>query len=298
MPRTQPRIELDLLNNGIDFLLTGIDELFDDELLFMPYTVAPPERSARSYKYGMLHLYSGFILLLKERLKRHLPELIFVGKLSEIRAKEDKTKLNTIDLDEALERLEIGPRVVFSRDDIEIIRRIQTFRNRAEHYEISINPYEVWANLIHFLGIIDRFMINELGVRLEAATEDSRLLHKIKSIEAVWERVRCEQEDQWRRDIAASRERFENNADGIVAHLRRAEHENAEEYFIECPECFERTLITYGEFVGICSNQECDGEQPITRCSICGRPAIGFAYDGVWCSECEAHIREMVNRDD
>ncbi len=121
-------IELDLFANGIDFILTGIDGLFEDslELRFYP---SPLERSLRSYKYGILHLFSGFLLLLKERLRRHLEEMIFKGSVNEVRAKLKGDRIpNTIDLDEALDRMEMGPRVTFSESELKTIRRMQDLR--------------------------------------------------------------------------------------------------------------------------------------------------------------------------
>jgi len=95
------------------------------------------------------------IIELKERLTRHLPELIYKGTIRETKAKLSSGKTpNTVDFDEALERLEIGPRVVFSQNDLKVIKRIQEFRNFFEHYEIIINPYQIWGELSKFVTII------------------------------------------------------------------------------------------------------------------------------------------------
>ena len=102
-------LKLNLLDNGVDFILKGIDELFDSDHVLREYSTAT-DITISSYKYGVLHLFSGFLLLLKERLSRHLSELIFKGKVNEVRQKISSGKTpNTIDFDEALERLEIAP---------------------------------------------------------------------------------------------------------------------------------------------------------------------------------------------
>jgi hypothetical protein len=99
------KVELSLLENGLDFILKGIDELFDEEHVIREYSTTTDIDSSR-YKYGVIHLFSGFLLLLKERLSRHVPELIFKGKISEVKQKIAKGRTpNTVDLDEALERL-------------------------------------------------------------------------------------------------------------------------------------------------------------------------------------------------
>ncbi|WP_157867376.1 hypothetical protein [Gloeothece citriformis] len=102
-------LEINLLDNGMDFILKGIDELFDEDHMLRGYSTAT-DITISSYKYGILHLFSGFLLLLKERLYRHLPELIFKGNIADVKNKlasnknQNKT-LNTVDLDEALKEV-------------------------------------------------------------------------------------------------------------------------------------------------------------------------------------------------
>jgi hypothetical protein len=99
------KLELSLLNNGLDFILKGIDELFDDDYVIREYSSAV-DIGTSSYKYGVLNLFSGFLLLLKERLYRHMPELIYKGSLKDIKTQLNSGKTpNTVDLDEALEKL-------------------------------------------------------------------------------------------------------------------------------------------------------------------------------------------------
>ncbi|MBD2246546.1 hypothetical protein [Nostoc sp. FACHB-888] len=160
-------LELNLLDNGVDFILKGIDELFDEDHILREYSNAT-HISMNGYKYGVLHLFSGFLLLLKERLSRHLPELIFKGRVNEVKQKLSSGKTpNTVDFDEALERLEIGPKVIFSKDELEVIRVIQDIRNQFEHYKVSINKFQLWKNVSKFLELIDNFLIKELQINIE-----------------------------------------------------------------------------------------------------------------------------------
>jgi hypothetical protein len=175
---SEPEFSLSLLENGLDFIVKGLDELFGEnhELKNAKAT----EVDSRNYKYGITNLFSGFLLLLKERLSRHIPELIFTGKISEIRQKLQTGKRipNTVDLDEALERLEIGPKVVFSQDEIEVIRKIQDIRNQFEHYKVTANKYQLWAEITKFLDVIEKFLLNELGIEIEKYSKESKLLQK------------------------------------------------------------------------------------------------------------------------
>ncbi len=130
------QLELSLLNNGLDFILKGIDELFDDEYVMREYSSAV-DIGTSSYKYGVLNLFSGFLLLLKARLYRHRPELIFTGNPEYIRNKISSGETpNTVTLKDALKNLKIGPGFVFTEQNLKSIRYVQDVRNKFEHYTI------------------------------------------------------------------------------------------------------------------------------------------------------------------
>lgn len=177
-PPLESQLSLSLLENGLDFILKGMDELFGENHTLKNAKATDIEM--RNYKYGITNLFSGFLLLLKERLSRHMPELIFAGKLSDIKKnlQSDKRIPNTVTLDEALERLEIGPKVTFSQDELEIIRKIQDFRNQFEHYRVTANKYHLWAEISNFVDVVEKFLHNELDIELEKYSNESKLLYK------------------------------------------------------------------------------------------------------------------------
>lgn len=289
--------ELSLLENGIDFILKGIDELFDEDFELRGY-VNPLGVSQKGYKYGVLSLFSGFLLLLKERLHRHMPELIFAGKIADVREKIKKNKfINTVDFDEIIERLEIGPRVSFAQEDMKIILRMRTFRNELEHYRISINKYEMWSIVSGFLGVIDNFLTGELRINIEESTDDLGLIGKIQHIEAIWRRIEQQRIDRWRQDTERLQQEFQVKRDDILAEIQGdyRHSKGALEVFIACPNCYEDTLIAYGEYAGICTNEECGEVYPITTCDVCGRTTTGFSWDFVMCDDCRTR---MLNNDD
>ena len=174
----ESELSLSLLENGLDFIVKGLDELFGENHVLRDAKATEVE--TRNYKYGITNLFSGFLLLLKERLSRHIPELIFTGKISDVKQKLQTGKRipTTVDLDEALERLEIGPKVVFSEDEVEVIRKIQDFRNQFEHYKVTANKYQLWAEITKFLDVIERFLLNELGIEIETYSKKSKLFQK------------------------------------------------------------------------------------------------------------------------
>jgi len=169
---------LNLLENGLDFIMKGLDELFGQDRMLI--NVEATRIDTRNYKYGITNLFAGFLLVLKERLSKHMPELIYIGTIKDVRQKlrSGKQIPNTVDLDEALERLEIGPRVVFTEEELAIIKRIQNFRNQFEHFKVDINKHQVQAEVTKFLDIIETFLKTQLNINLDRYSPTSAALRK------------------------------------------------------------------------------------------------------------------------
>ncbi|WP_445245273.1 hypothetical protein [Microcoleus sp. OTE_8_concoct_300] len=266
------QLELSLLNNGLDFILKGIDELFDDDYVMREYSSAV-DIGTSSYKYGVLNLFSGFLLLLKERLYRHMPELIFQGNLEDIRNKVSSGKTpNTVALKEALKKLKTGPGFVFSERDEKLIRDVQDMRNKFEHYTISVDKYELWSNLSKFLELIDKFLVEELDISIENSPEALELQEKIHQIDSVWERTQRERKSQFDLEIQGRIEEFNTSRDRVMQELKTESYSSngADKFLGNCPDCYEQTMIVYyKDFIGICSNPECGSGNPLTECLRC-----------------------------
>lgn len=292
------KLEIKLLDNGIDFILKGIDELFDSDYELRGDSDAVYV-SDSSYKYGVLHLFSGFLLLLKERLYRHAPELPFKGKYQEIRQKLSSNNMSskpmrTVDCDEAIEKLAIGPRVTFSDDELKVIRYVQSIRNQFEHYSVSVNKIALWKQLSAFVELIDNFLIDELKVSIEESASNPELRRKIKEIEVVQERIKRQFTEAWREDVQKRLRKFKRNPQKAILSIEGEYHSGRGEGYpyTVCPDCGQDTLVVYGDFEGICSNQECRSVSPITACLRCGTPMAGESWeDGDFCSVCYDWMR-------
>jgi hypothetical protein len=285
--------QINLLENGVDFILKGIDELFNEDMTLREYVNAL-DITPENYKYGVIHLFAGFLLLLKERLYRHMEELIFTGRINDIKQKlKSGKKPITVTLDEALERLEMGPRFVFEDDDLKVIRRMQDYRNQLEHYKVSVNKHEIWRNISKFLGIIDKFLTEQLQINIEDSANNLELVGKIQGIEAIWKRIEKQKVDGWRLEMEKQLADFEGNRQKVLDDLQHEYfiEKGAIEIFIECPECYQDTLIVYGEYIGICSNEECLSINPITSCARCGRTTVGFPWEFNICDDCMDTIK-------
>jgi hypothetical protein len=285
-------LELNLLENGIDFILKGMDELFDEKNVIHGASSALLIPSS-GYKYGYLHLFSGFLLLLKERLSRHLPELIYKGKISEVKEKladpKKQKSLNTVDLDEALERLEIGPKVTFSTSEIGIIRSMQRYRNQFEHFKVSENKFELWSVVSDFLAIVDKFLVNELKINIEASADSMELLEKIESIEIVWKRIKEQKELTWETHIAEKLVEFQEARAQILGEIENKQYRSKGDFvpYMICPDCGDETFLISGEYQGICTNEACNGIFPVTQCARCFEPTTGFDWEFKLCAYCD-----------
>jgi hypothetical protein len=292
---TETVLELNLLDNGVDFILKGIDELFDENHVLREYSTAT-DITLSGYKYGVIHLFSGFLLLLKERLSRHLPELIFKGKLNDVRQKLVSGKTpNTLDLDEVLEKLEASPKVVFSKDELNVIRSIQEVRNQFEHYKVLINKYYLWQNISQFLELIDKFLVDELQINLESSSDSLELQDKIHTIHSVWERNNRKRKQEWKNNAEDRLEEFQSNREEILRELEIEEYANQglEDSFTVCPDCDENTLIARGEYEEICSNPDCNSVSPLRKCNRCGELMSGFSWEFEFCNACMEWIDEQ-----
>ena len=147
-------LKLNLLSNGIDFIQSGVRFFLHDE----PDPV--------SHKYAILHLFSGLVLLLKERLKREHHSLIFKD------VKEaGKSNAKTVDFDEVIVRLEACASVVFDDKAKRTLRTAQGLRNLIEHYELAVDVRQAQAIIGDLSELSYLFLRDQLDVRLENHVE-------------------------------------------------------------------------------------------------------------------------------
>ena len=67
MQKAAPKVlTLNLFENGVDFIRSAIEDYF------LKDTAKPA-----AFKYAVLHMYAGILLLLKERIRRQAPLFVF-----------------------------------------------------------------------------------------------------------------------------------------------------------------------------------------------------------------------------
>ena len=125
------KITLNLLDNGIDYIYEAVRPM-----------LKIPSNSNHSWKYSVLHLYSGIELLLKEKLRREHWSLIFydIGEASfeKIENGDDFVSVYHQDL---IKRLKNILKVNFKKDGP--INNLRKLRNKFEHFEVNISLNEI-----------------------------------------------------------------------------------------------------------------------------------------------------------
>ena len=165
---------------------------------------------------------------------------------------------------------------------------MQDARNTFEHYKISANKYELWSNISKFWELIDNFLVNELHITIEEFPEGLKLQEKIHKIDSVWKRVDKEHRKQFDQSIKDKIEEFQISRDEVIQELDREYYysKGADFPFTYCPDCHNETLITHGEFEGVCTNPECGSGHGLTECLRCGELTTGYPWEQKFCDYC------------
>lgn len=119
-------IKYDMLENGLDFVTSGIRHIIND-------------KSANSIKYAIIHLAAGVELILKDRLRKEHWSLIFdninAAKLELLTSGD----FRSVDFEAILSRLQNICGVELHEKHIAALRQLRKERNKIEHFELSIN---------------------------------------------------------------------------------------------------------------------------------------------------------------
>ena|GEM_PF-5144981 len=272
---SKPRIyELDLLENGLDFVRSGI-EIF--------YSRKAPK--PRAHKYAILHVFSGMLLLLKERLARIQPSLVFV----------DNTKAGTLgakttNYHQTFDRLAVHG-IVIDQAKRDVLDRIQILRNAIEHYHVELSLTESREVIGEMVSFVHGFCINELDIFIE-----DKLPQKILDHFYELEGVRDNMSEFMAKDAAAEAEaderyfrQFEDqyaamSPDEFLQHAA-TRHETATQDVPRhwCHACEQKTLV-YLE-VGACINPYCRATCQLATCQSCFETTIKYGYFNI-CDSC------------
>lgn len=123
------RIDLDLLDNGLDYILTGI--------IHLPYV--DESYSENTWKYSVLNVFSGIELVLKEKLRQEHWSLVFEDVSNANEQKLLQGDFVSVSHNEVIKRLKGICNISINDEPINNLRKL---RNRFEHFEVKITVLE------------------------------------------------------------------------------------------------------------------------------------------------------------
>ncbi len=297
---TLENITLNLLENALDFIIRGLDELYNDsdDSEYEERFIIPISQPQRDYKYGILHLYAGFILLLKEKLYRDTPSLIYTKGEKTVDYKQVTDRLKKLDNSEN--------QVNFNDNDKSTIKNIQDYRNVFEHYKIeNVDTLKLKEVIIDFIDLINRFLNQHLEIDITSPSFDipPETRGKILSIKPIYDRMI----EESKREIKALGEEKVKTFKKVRLRVLRDLKKDNEIYFDRtgddynifsiCPKCDEEKLIYEGEFAGVCTNKKCYEYTSLTHCDKCGSITIGYDWEETWCEYCCEYLAELIEND-
>lgn len=217
------KIILNLLDNGLDYIYKAVKPIFCASI-----------RSEHSWKYSILHIYSGIELLLKERLKQEHWSLIFQDINNADFRKMEKGDFTSVYHDELVKRLQGIAKVTINDAPI---KKLQDLRNRFEHFEVNIALEECEVIVAEALDEIIKFWENNLAN--SCTVEQQKIFDTIKSITTGFEAYRKQR-----------LKKFNNAIKGI--------EENKSGLIVPCPDCYSLSFVVFKDNEKECKCFVCD----------------------------------------
>jgi hypothetical protein len=262
-------LKLSLVENGIDFVRSGI------EGYFLRDTPLP-----RDHKYAVLHVFAGVLLLMKARLAKAHPSLIFV-RVEDV----DREDAVTVNFKQVVERL-INIAKVDLTKHMPVLERVQRIRNRLEHYEVSLELKETQELVGALCTVAFLFLRDELEVDLEQHLKRNvwERVYELQGIaEAMAERWRAE----WKKKVDRYSKLNKRQLEAMwqKAHSYDNNDVSACDY-LECPQCRKERIVIPEDGLALCANPDCGEIFRLDECTRCYRPIV----EGAFCPECQDYV--------
>jgi hypothetical protein len=224
------------------------------------------------------------MLLLKERLARIRPSLVFV----------DETQCGghgarTTNFYQTLTRLEQNGVTI---DPVKrgVLDRVRDLRNDIEHYEVSLDleqTKEVIGELAAFAYV---FTLDELQLRIDQQFA-GHALERFYNLKEIGDRLMKELIESGEAEWEAEEEFFRaferkyaamtpDELLSLTAAERGLTRDSVER--VECPDCYEPTLVLLE--VGVCINPACRATPRLGVCHYCQGVSFGRVY---LCKRCQ-----------
>jgi hypothetical protein len=313
MRRSPDEFRLTLLENGLDFIANGLQQLADDN-------------NSTAVKYAVLHLAGGIELVFKERLRLCDWRLLFTNP-----EKADERKFQSGDFfscgwEVCLDRLREHEAIEIDKRAVLRLNALFHQRNRLQHFRLADSREALKSLVIRAMNVVldfigDYFELEELEPQENALLEEIR--GRIRQLEAFRAHRRKElqarpADNETRIECPVCGEaflhpdwtvrcefcfytatcedaavRYAEDVLGLSAHY--CAKEGIDYPVHECRYCENQSMVVDEEGVAVCFScgAESTGDD-IRVCPLCGRAADPDGFVGDQCFDC---FRDYVQQD-
>lgn len=198
-----------MLSNGLDFLVTGVQELTSG--------------NSGKLKYGVIHIFAGTLLIMKERLRQEHWTLLF-SKIDKLNKKSyESGDFPGVDYRVLIDHLENVLEITITKADKDALEELRKIRNKIEHFEFDISVDSIKS----FSGKVLRFTVEFIDENFDSddfSKSEKSILEEIKETSKQFEAY------------------IESKLKIIFS---RAEVEK--KYILHCPECHLKSIIQQGD---------------------------------------------------
>lgn len=250
--------EFKLLDNALDSLRVGIDFYLNETL-------------ETAHKHSILNVFHAIELLLKEKVRRSSPLLIYKNTTKKI----DQDSM-TVGFDEVLIILDnLG--ITLSKEDKQHLMDLKGKRNDIVHFEYHQSDTDADT-----LGVALKFIKTFLEIHLNVNLKDIISPEIYSNIEEIVDAF----EERYDRAINEAQDIVRAKTKDDLADMRT---------LAMCPECSTETLPCVGESTVTCTL--CKGEFEVESCDYCGNYSADLDSDYGMCESCVEALEDRIERE-
>jgi len=305
MRQVPDEFHLTLLENGLDFISSGLQQFAGDD-------------SPTSVKYAVLHIAGGVELVFKERLRQCDWRLLFQNPDKADQRAFDSGNFFSCGWEACLKRLEEHEAIQIKEADLRWLNALFLRRNRLQHFRLADSREALKSIVIRAMNVVldflgNHFELEDLEPQEEALLEEIR--GRLRELEAFCEHRRKElmarlPDSETRIECPACGESFllpdwtvrcefcfyaatcEEAAERYINDvLQLTEHyclkEGMDYPLHECRYCDNKAMVIDADAGAICFScgAQSDGSE-LRVCPLCGRAADPDGFVGDQCSDC------------
>jgi hypothetical protein len=238
-----------------------------------------------AYKFGLGHIFTGTLLVLKERLRRAKPDRIFVER------KDGTLTDKTVNFRELLDRLNADAGVQLSPADCAVLERAQQQRNAIEHHETVLPLREARRLVESLVEFLECFLRQELKEALLGVVS-SNAAHELSELGKISDYLHQVQYEEWWKRA----KKFKRIGKKRVAEMKVRYDPLNDDEPQECDACGSYSVMQLQDDIAVCTEEDCRELHRLDTCNRCGNLMVVNRIG--YCDNCRAEQRAQFEKDD